>query len=76
MTLQEVIDAIESVRNAKTVEERSQKLDYLLDGVPLDRSKIDEIEDDIEDLKLEAHNLDSRISVEIIEEIIAKYKLK
>ncbi|MBC7525371.1 MAG: hypothetical protein H7239_13160 [Flavobacterium sp.] len=75
MNLEDVKRAIEGVLNAKTIEDRDQKLDYLINDVPLDRCRIEEIEQDIEELRKEAHNLDSKISVSIIKDIIEKYKL-
>jgi hypothetical protein len=75
MTLLDVIKAIEGVLNAVTIEDRDQKLDYFINDVPLDRSRIEEIEKDIEELRMEAHNLDSQASVSIIQDIIEKYKL-
>jgi hypothetical protein len=75
MTIEQIIEAIDGVINAKTIEIRDQKLDLVLNGIPLDKRKIDEILIDIETLRLEAHNLDSVISVNIIQEIIEKYRL-
>jgi hypothetical protein len=75
MTIEEVKEEIKGVLNAKTAEERNQKIDYIIDNVPFDRSRIEEFEADIKELELEAHNLDSHISVSAIEEIIKKYKL-
>jgi hypothetical protein len=54
---------------------RNQKIDYLVDNVPFDRNRIEEIDQDIEEMRMEAHNLDSPASVSSIQEIIAKYKL-
>jgi len=75
MILQDVIDAIKEIKNEINIEKRNQKLDYLLNNVPFDKSRIEEIIQDIEELTLEAHNLDSKISVRIIEDIIRKYKI-
>ena len=75
MTLLDVKKAIEGVLNAVTIVDRDQKLDYFINDVPLDSSRIEEIEKDIEELRMEAHNLDSQASVSIIQDIIEKYKL-
>jgi len=75
MTIDKVKETIQGVINAKTVEKRNQRIDKLINDVPFDRNRIEEIKQDIDKLRMEAHHLNCPISVSEIKEIIKKYKL-